>query len=127
MEFAEASYEGEACQQITFRLQTIDPNLEHELDALRSKDLVTDLFNRQHMLTQIEQATADAANGKHDQALLLIEPDNFKQVLDTIGLGNADVLLGDMATLLRKHLSASDIAGRVGRTHVRRARLRTPG
>jgi diguanylate cyclase (GGDEF)-like protein/PAS domain S-box-containing protein len=113
MEFAEASYEGEACQQITFRLQTTDPNLEQELDTLRSKDLVTDLFNRQHMLTQIEQATAQAANGKSDQALLLIEPDNFKQVLDTIGLGNADVVLGDLATLLRKHLGASDIAGRV--------------
>ena len=45
--------------------------------------------------------------------MLLIEPDNFKQVLDTIGLGNADVVLGDLATLLRKHLGASDIAGRV--------------
>jgi diguanylate cyclase (GGDEF)-like protein/PAS domain S-box-containing protein len=113
MEFAEASYEGEACQQITFRLQTSDPNLEQELDALRSKDLVTDLFNRQHMMTRIEQATAQSANGKRDQALLLIEPDNFKQVLDTIGLGNADVVLGDLATLLRKHLAESDIAGRL--------------
>ena len=113
MEFAEASYEGEACQQITFRLQTIDPNLEQKLDELRSKDLVTDLFNRQHMLIQIEQATAAAAHGQHDQALLLIEPDNFKQVLDTIGLGNADVLLGDLAALLRKQIGANDIAGRL--------------
>ena len=113
MEFAEASYEGEACQQITFRLQTADPNLEQELDVLRSRDLVTDLFNRQHMMSHIEQAAAGAANGKGDQALLLVEPDNFKQVLDTIGLGNADVLLGDLANVLRRHLGAHDVAGRL--------------
>lgn len=114
MEFTEASYEGEPCQQITFRLQTVDANLAQELDSLRSKDLVTDLYNRQYLMTQIEQGVAQAANGKGDQALLLIEPDDFKQVLDTVGLGNADVLLGDLATLLRRHLSDADCAGRVG-------------
>jgi diguanylate cyclase (GGDEF)-like protein/PAS domain S-box-containing protein len=114
MEFAEASFEGEPCQQITFRLQTVDATLEQELDALRSKDLVTDLFNRQHLMTLIEHSAAQAANGKGEQALLLIEPDNFKPVLDTIGLGNADVLLGDLAGVLRKHLGESDTAGRVG-------------
>jgi diguanylate cyclase (GGDEF)-like protein len=114
MEFAEASCEGEPCQQITFRRQAIDANLAEELDALRSKDLVTDLFNRQHTIAEIENAAAAAAGGKVDQALLLVEPDNFKQVLDGVGIGNADVLLGDMAGLLRRHLDESDIAGRLG-------------
>ncbi|MEP7044873.1 MAG: EAL domain-containing protein [Dokdonella sp.] len=113
MEFAEASYEGEPCQQITFRRQIADAALEQELDALRSKDLITDLFNRQHMIAQIEGSAAEAANGKGDQALLLIEPDDFRRVLDTIGLGNTDVLLGDLANLLRRHLTESDIAGRI--------------
>ncbi len=114
MEFAEASYEGESCQQITFRRQMIDANLAQELDALRQKDLVTELFNRQHTIAQIEGLAAAAASGTVDQALLVIEPDNFKQVLDGVGLGNADVLLGDMAGLIRRHLGESDIAGRIG-------------
>jgi diguanylate cyclase (GGDEF)-like protein len=114
MEFAEASYEGEACQQITLRRQMVDANLAQELDALRQKDLVTELFNRQHTIAQIEGAAAAAASGTIDQALLVIEPDNFKQVLDGVGLGNADVLLGDMAGLIRRHLGESDIAGRIG-------------
>ncbi|HEY0231961.1 MAG TPA: EAL domain-containing protein [Dokdonella sp.] len=113
MEFAEASYEGEPCQQITFRRQIADAALEQELDALRSKDLITDLFNRQHMIAQIEGSAAEAANGKSDQSLLLIEPDDFRRVLDAIGLGNTDVLLGDLANLLRKHLSENDVAGRI--------------
>ena len=114
MEFAEASYEGEPCQQITFRRQMIDANLAQELDALRQKDLVTELFNRQHTIAQIENAATAAASGAVDQALLVIEPDNFRQVLDGVGLGNADVLLGDMAGLMRRHLDESDVAGRIG-------------
>jgi diguanylate cyclase (GGDEF)-like protein/PAS domain S-box-containing protein len=114
MEFAEASYEGEPCQQITFRRQMVDANLAQELDALRQKDLVTELFNRQHTIAQIESAATAAASGAVDQALLIIEPDNFKQVLDGVGLGNADVLLGDMAGLMRRHIGEEEIAGRIG-------------
>jgi diguanylate cyclase (GGDEF)-like protein/PAS domain S-box-containing protein len=114
MEFTEASYEGEPCQQITFRRQMVDANIAEELDALRQKDLVTDLFNRQHTIAQIESAAAAAASGKVDQSLLLIEPDNFRQVLDTVGLGNADVLLGDMANLVRRCIGESEVAGRLG-------------
>lgn len=113
MEFAEASYEGESCQQITFRQQMVDSNLAQQLDALRSKDLVTELFNRQHTIAQIEISASAAASGAVDQALLLIEPDNFKQVLDSVGLGNTDVLLGDMANLVRRHLGESEVAGRL--------------
>ncbi|MEO8672838.1 MAG: bifunctional diguanylate cyclase/phosphodiesterase [Tahibacter sp.] len=112
MEFAEASYEGEPCQQIIFRQQTANPELEKELDALRSKDLVTDLFNRQHLLLELDRTIAKAAAGKNDHALLMLEPDNFKQVLDTIGIGNTDLLLGDMANLMRRHLKETDIAAR---------------
>jgi multidomain signaling protein FimX len=113
MEFAEASYEGESCQQITFRQQMVDSNLAQQLDALRSKDLVTELFNRQHTIAQVEISASAAAGGAIDQALLLIEPDNFKQVLDSVGLGNADVLLGDMANLVRRHLGESEVPGRL--------------
>src|SRR5690606_14668381 len=84
MEFTEASYEDEPCQQITFRRQIADEALERELDVLRSRDLITDLFNRKHMLEQVDRAAAQAAEGKTDQALLLVEPDDFKAVLDAI-------------------------------------------
>lgn len=113
MEFTEASYEGEPCQQITFRRQAVDAELEQELDALRSRDMITDLFNRQHLIAQVEQSAGLAANGRADQSLLLIEPDEFRHTLDTVGIGNTDVLLGDMANLLRQHLGEGDLAGRI--------------
>ncbi|HZP65525.1 MAG TPA: diguanylate cyclase, partial [Rudaea sp.] len=114
MEFAEATYEGEPCQQISFRQQTVSVELAKELDVLRSKDLVTDLYNRQYCLTELDRAIGEAAKGRNDQALLLLEPDNFKALLDTVGLGNADLLLGDMANLMRRHIKENDIAGRFG-------------
>jgi len=114
MEFAEATYEGEPCQQISFRQQTMSVELAKELDVLRSKDLVTDLFNRQYCLGELDRVVGEATKGRNDNALLLIEPDNFKSLLDTVGLGNADLLLGDMANLMRRHIKESDIAGRFG-------------
>src|SRR5690606_540488 len=113
IEFAEATYEGEACQQITFRRQIVDADMAQELDALRARDLVTELYNRQPMIMGLDRSAAAAANGDPDQALMLIEPDNFKHVLDTIGLGNTDVLLGDLANLMRRHLKDSDMPGRL--------------
>jgi diguanylate cyclase (GGDEF)-like protein/PAS domain S-box-containing protein len=114
IEFAEASYEGEPCQQISFRQQTMSVELSRELDVLRSKDLVTDLYNRQYCLAELDRVIGEAAKGRNDQALILLEPDNFKHLLDTVGLGNADLLLGDMANLMRRHIGESDIAGRFG-------------
>jgi len=114
MEFAEASYEGEPCQQIVFRQQTVSADVAEKLEELRSKDLVTDLFNRQYCIAQLERMIGEAAKGRNDQAMLLVEADNFKQLLDTVGLGNADLLLGDMANLMRRHIAESDIAGRFG-------------
>ena len=114
MEFAEANFEGEPCQQISFRIQSENADLARELDELRSKDLVTELYNRQYGLNELGVAVAAAASGAHDRALLILEPDNFKRLLDTVGLGNADIMLGDMAGVIREHLKESDIAVRLG-------------
>src|SRR5262249_29254695 len=113
MEFAEANFEGEPCQQISFRIQSNDANLARELDALRSKDLVTELFNRAHGLNELGSAVGAAAAGLNDRALLILEPDNFKRLLDTVGLGNADIMLGDMAALMRRQLNESDVPVRL--------------
>jgi diguanylate cyclase (GGDEF)-like protein/PAS domain S-box-containing protein len=113
MEFAEANYEGEPCQQISFRIQSDNAELARELDALRSKDLVTELFNRQHGLNELGNAVTAAASGTHEQGLLIIEPDNYKRLVDTVGIGNADIMLGDMASVLRGHLKELDVPVRL--------------
>ncbi|SDD07025.1 EAL domain-containing response regulator [Aquimonas voraii] len=105
MEFARASYEGEPCLQIVFRKQFVD---SEELQTLRERDQVTGLLNRQVFLAELEAAAARAENGAKDQAALLIEVDNFGNLLNDIGLGHADTLLADAATLLR-HTLGDDV------------------
>src|SRR5690606_4164225 len=104
MEFAQASYEGEPCLQIIFRQQVIDPDMVRELDALRSRDQVTGLLNRQHFLTELDQAVATAAGGSNEQALFLVEIDNYAALLNDIGLGHADLLLSLAARRLAEPL-----------------------
>src|SRR4249919_1229412 len=45
MEFTSATYDGEPCLQIVFRQQTVDAQMVKELDTLRQRDPVTELFN----------------------------------------------------------------------------------
>jgi diguanylate cyclase (GGDEF)-like protein/PAS domain S-box-containing protein len=111
MEFAEATFEGEPCQQITFRL-----NLGTQAQASPDHDLVTGLYTRAHLLKELDRTVSEAASGKTDHSLLLIEPADFKRVLDEIGLGSADLLLADMAALLREHCTADDLAARLSET-----------
>lgn len=114
MQFEEATFEGEPCTQITFRRQEIGTEQAAELDRLRSQDLVTGLYNRSSFISELDRVAAEAASGKSDLTLFFIEPDNFRKVLDTVGIGNADLLLADMAKLLKSQLRDNDIAARVG-------------
>ncbi|MCE5234041.1 MAG: EAL domain-containing protein [Mizugakiibacter sp.] len=113
MEFAQATFEGEPCIQIVFRRQEADSALAEQLDALRSRDPVTDLFNRSHMLDVLDEAVAAAAAGNTSRALLLIEPDNYRNLVDSVGLGSADSLLRALGARLAAQLDAHDIAGRI--------------
>ncbi|MEO8810460.1 MAG: EAL domain-containing protein [Rhodanobacter sp.] len=107
VEFAPATFEGERCLQIVFRRQMIDPAVLEQLQ----RDQVTGLYNRQHMLARIDDAVTAAAKGKKGQSLLLIEPDNWAQMVGGIGLGKADELLAGFADRIRMLLGADDIAG----------------
>ena len=101
MEFTSATYEGEPCLQIVFRQQTVDADMVRELDTLRQRDPVTELFNRQYFMSEVEAAVATAAVGKGAQSLLLIEPDNYENRLGEIGLAQADNLLKLIAAKLQ--------------------------
>ena len=52
------------------------PEMVKELDTLRQRDPVTELFNRQYFMSELETAVAGAADGKGAQSMLLLEADN---------------------------------------------------
>ena len=112
MEFAQASYEGEPCLQIVIRQQVMDAEMAKELDQLRQRDQVTNLFNRTYFIGELDQAIAVAAQGRGDQALLLVQLDNYAALLNDIGIGHADELLERTARRLESSLRPSATAAR---------------
>lgn len=112
MELSEASIEGEPATQIIFRQQTVGAELAQQLDQLKRQDLVTGLFNRQHFMTELDKAVASANGGRIDQAVFYIEIDNYRKVLDQIGVGGADLMLGDVAQLLKETALPQDVVAR---------------
>lgn len=113
MEFTPATYEGESCLQIVFRQQTVDPNIAKELDTLRQRDGLTGLYNRQHFMTELEAAVARAAEGKGAQALLLVDPDQYENLVAEIGLASADDVIKGIAERLQSALDPETIAARL--------------
>jgi diguanylate cyclase (GGDEF)-like protein/PAS domain S-box-containing protein len=114
MEFSPASYEGEACLQIVFRRQEVDPELARQLEQMKSHDPLTGLYNRSHFIGLIDQAVKATVDGAKDQSLLLLEPDNFQSVNDAVGITGTDALLKAMATAISKNIGERDQAGRIG-------------
>lgn len=112
MEFAQATYEGEPCLQIVFHQRSVDAEMVKELDVLRQRDQVTGLYNRTHFTGELDAAIALAAEGRGDQALLLIELDNYTTVLNAIGLAHADELMEQAARRLEGSLGESTVAAR---------------
>ncbi|HUH91158.1 MAG TPA: EAL domain-containing protein [Lysobacter sp.] len=112
MEFASASYEGEACQQVILRRQELDPELVREVEELRHRDQATGLLNRATFLRALEDAVADAAQNAGRQGLLLIEPDHYAHLLQGIGLDASDDLIGACAQRLLGVLGDNDIVAR---------------
>lgn len=112
MEFAQASYQGEPCLQIVFRLQAPDVEVARELDSLRQRDQATGLYNRSHFLALLEEAVAAAAHRRDDQALLLIEPDHYATLIGAIGPAHSDELLAHLAARLQQALGEHDQAAR---------------
>ena len=113
MEFAQASYEGEPCLQIIFHQRSqVDQKTLEELDTLRQRDQVTGLYNRPYFTAELDAIISAAAEGRGDQALLLVELDNFTKVLNEIGLGHADELLERAARVLESTLTGNTAAAR---------------
>jgi len=113
MEFTPASYEGESCLQVVFRPSLVDASMAAELETLRHRDQTTGLANRAHFMGELERAVAAAASGRHHQALLLLEPDNYEALVGSVGLAQADELLAAIAGRIESVLDDTTLAGRL--------------
>ena len=102
MSVSAATYDGEACTQIVLQPEHSDAELEEKLKQISSQDLLTGLYNRQYLMDALAQAIATAGKDNKTGALAYIALDNFLSMKSQVGISGADLLLGDLATLLRE-------------------------
>ncbi len=114
MEFTPASIDGEICTQIIIRDLSLSSALESRLKSLSKEDLLTGLYNRQHFMEELDTAVAKAGNGGAACSLLYIGLDGFAKIQENVGIAASDLVLGDVAALLRGRVSETDLAARFG-------------
>ncbi|MDD3449424.1 MAG: EAL domain-containing protein [Gammaproteobacteria bacterium] len=112
MDFSEAAIDGEPCTQVIVRPPAADTGADARLHEMRRLDLVTGLLNRDAFLELLNDAISAAAKGAADDGFVVqyLEVGNLGEIARGIGLAGVDVVLNDIAALLRQTLDAERTA-----------------
>ena len=106
MSFSPAQYDGEPCVQVVIRTANDNAELEEKLREISSQDLVTGLYNRQHFLELLDTAAERAVNVGQPASLAYIKIDHYATLQTDLGLAGIDLLLSQLANMLRQQLRA---------------------
>ena len=115
--FKENSIERQRLEFLTSSLQqtTLDLRLETEKVAhLADHDTMTGLANRASFTRQLNRAFCAAQRSGIPFAVLCLDLDHFKDVNDTLGHPQGDILLQAAAKRLARVVRENDVIGRLG-------------
>jgi len=121
LEVSHVTYDEEPCIQFLARANRFENSdnseeLQAQINQIKSQDLVTGLYNRQHMIQQLEN-TIDHIGDQQSLSLLYIDIDNFEErVSSAFGVAGSDLVLGDISALLREKINTTDTLARFGDT-----------
>lgn len=101
LSFSPAHYDGEPCTQVVIRAETASADFEEKFKAMASHDLVTGLFNRSWFQEQLDRISEQAVHHSQPSSLIYLSVDGFNALQTEIGIGGSDLLLADLAQLLR--------------------------
>lgn len=112
MTFSPATYDGEPCIQVVIRADSDNSELEEKLREVSCQDLVTGLYNRAHFLDLTDAAVERVITAGQSATLAYLQLDRAQNLQLTLGIANIDLLLADLARLLREHFPAGVQLGR---------------
>ncbi|MBP2300565.1 diguanylate cyclase [Azospirillum picis] len=106
--------------KISDHIQTDARRMTLALHTASLTDPLTDLPNRRHMIERLEAELAQdahrdgGAGGAGGLALIMLDIDHFKAVNDELGHAVGDLVLVELASLLRRNLRGNDLCARWG-------------
>ena len=84
------------------------------LRSLAISDGLTGLFNHRYFQERLKQEVGASKRYSHSTSLMLLDLDHFKTYNDTLGHPQGDLLLREVATLLRSTAREVDLVARYG-------------
>lgn len=114
MIFSNATYDGEPCTQILIRTNQADAELQERLKEISSQDLLTGLYNRPHFTQELDKTLQWATTNSKTAVILYIQLDNFAAIQSDIGMAAADMVISDVATLLKETVPQGALLARFG-------------
>jgi diguanylate cyclase (GGDEF)-like protein len=114
MMFARATYEDEPCIQVIIRTNSGGAELEDKLKQISSQDLLTGLFNKQYFNEKLGDAVDQAVISGAHGAVAYVNIDNFGQCKGDVGIEGADMVVCDVAHLIRSKCREEDMVARIG-------------
>ncbi|PAU87627.1 ferrous iron transporter C [Pseudomonas sp. WN033] len=112
--FSPATYDGEPCTQVVIRVETASAEFEEKLKVMTSQDLVTGLYNRNYFQEQLESISEQAVRQGRPSTLVYLSIDGFNSLQADIGIGGADLVLTDLAQILKDSFPAETLMARFG-------------
>lgn len=109
-----ATYDGEPCTQVMFTSVADDKELEERIKEISSQDLLTGLFNRQYFTEQLDAAVEQAHKGGKPSVLFYIDTDQFSRVRSEAGIANSDLILSDIASVIKSVVKEPHVLARFG-------------
>lgn len=85
-----------------------------QLSELMNRDSLTRLLKHSIIKQDVERERLRSMRGDYPSCVVLLDIDHFKQVNDTWGHAQGDVVIRALANLLRNRLRESDAIGRYG-------------
>lgn len=114
MIFSNATYDGEPCTQILIRTNQADAELQERLNEISSQDLLTGLYNRTYFSQELDRTLQWATTNSKTAVIFYIQLDNFAAIQSDIGMAAADMVISDIAMLLKESLPANALLARFG-------------
>jgi len=100
--------------RLIWRMVSNMKDAKAKLHFQASHDVLTGLFNRRYIMTQLHQGVSQSIRYRHPYAVVMLDLDHFKQVNDTYGHAAGDTVLSAMASVLRDSVRDADTVGRWG-------------
>jgi diguanylate cyclase (GGDEF)-like protein len=88
--------------------------LREKLFERATRDNLTGLYNRHYMREWFEQELLRAGRHRRSIGMIMVDVDHFKRVNDTFGHDAGDLLLCELAAVIRRIARSSDVACRHG-------------